>query len=90
MNNRDERAIYCVVHCVVTLSNNCVVLWLFLLHLCLYGGGKRESLIMYGIYQRYLNTFKIIHEIRIRVYECTCRYTIYFCDLYVLHESGCL
>ena len=36
-NNIDERAIYCVV----TLSNNCVGLWLCLLHLCLYGGGKR-------------------------------------------------
>ena len=57
-NNRDKKAIYCVVHCVVTLSNNCVVLLFCLLHLCLYGGGKRESLIMYGIYQRYLNTFK--------------------------------
>ena len=100
-NNRDEIAIYYVVHCVITLSNNCVVLWLCHLHLCLYGGRKRESLIMYGIYQSYLNTFKygktknwrnskIIHEIRIRVYECTCRYALYFCDLYVLHESDCI
>ena len=31
---------------------------LFLLQLCMYGGSEIEPVIMYGIYQSYLNSFK--------------------------------